>query len=176
MSLAAYVRESPVGAATDVVILDSTIDYTTLEELRAVDGALRARHRRSALPPSAHRSVPCHHPDGQGVGVPALTIGGGPYPSAAPIQTLERDPSLDLVVVGEGEATLVDLLEAFRAGGDLTAVPASTTAERGEVRASTPRAVIAELDTIPTRTGDRSICGATRPARPGTDQATVGPR
>ena len=149
MSLAAYVRESPVGATTDVAILDSTIDYTTLEELRAqmerfapdIVG-LRCLHLHTEQFHAITRMA-------KELASPALTIGGGPYPSAAPIQTLERDPSLDLVVVGEGEATLVDLLEAFRAGSDLTAVPGVHYRDGGDVRASTPRAVIAELDVIP---------------------------
>jgi radical SAM superfamily enzyme YgiQ (UPF0313 family) len=48
---------------------------------------------------------------------------GGPHPTALPEDTLRRFPGFDAVVVGEGEETLVDLLRAWRAGDDLSAVP-----------------------------------------------------
>jgi len=149
MSLAAYVRESRLGPAVDIAILDSTIDYTTLDELRALmEGfapdivGLRCLHLHTDQFHTITRMA-------KELASPALTIGGGPYASAAPIQTLEKDPWLDLVVVGEGEATLVDLLEAFQAGRDLTAVPGVHYRELGTVRTSAARALITDLDTIP---------------------------
>ncbi len=45
-------------------------------------------------------------------------VAGGPHPSALPGQALEADPSLDAVVVGEGEWTFSELVDAYLAGGD----------------------------------------------------------
>jgi anaerobic magnesium-protoporphyrin IX monomethyl ester cyclase len=41
----------------------------------------------------------------------ALLLMGGPHPSALPIETLEMVPSLDGVVVGEGEQTTLEIIQ-----------------------------------------------------------------
>ncbi len=46
-----------------------------------------------------------------------LVVGGGPHPSADPYGSLTK-LGFDLVVVGEGEETFVDLVENFSEGGD----------------------------------------------------------
>ena len=50
-----------------------------------------------------------------------LWVAGGPHPTADPAGTLGL--GFDVVVRGEGEATLVDLLRTIVAGGELSAVP-----------------------------------------------------
>jgi B12-binding domain/radical SAM domain protein len=50
-----------------------------------------------------------------------LWIAGGPHPTADPEGTLRL--GFDAVVLGEGEATLVDLLKTIAADGDLAEVP-----------------------------------------------------
>lgn len=45
------------------------------------------------------------------VGPHVLVVVGGPHPSALPEQTLAECPAVDVVAVGEGEATLVELAE-----------------------------------------------------------------
>ncbi len=50
-----------------------------------------------------------------------LWIAGGPHPTADPEGTLRM--GFDAVVLGEGEATLPDLLKTIAAGGDLAGVP-----------------------------------------------------
>jgi B12-binding domain/radical SAM domain protein len=51
---------------------------------------------------------------------PVLWIAGGPHPTADPEGTLRI--GFDAVVLGEGEATLPDLLKTIAAGGDLAGV------------------------------------------------------
>ena len=52
---------------------------------------------------------------------PVLWIAGGPNPTADPEGTLRI--GFDAVVLGEGEATLPELLKTIAAGGDLAGVP-----------------------------------------------------
>jgi radical SAM superfamily enzyme YgiQ (UPF0313 family) len=47
-----------------------------------------------------------------------ITVMGGPHVSFCAERTLKEYPELDLVVVGEGEATLVELVQALAAGRD----------------------------------------------------------
>lgn len=70
---------------------------------------------------------------------------GGPHPTAVPEETLRRFPVFDAAAVGEGEATLRELLRdglvesvaglVFRRGGELVRTPA--------------RGFLADLDTLP---------------------------
>jgi anaerobic magnesium-protoporphyrin IX monomethyl ester cyclase len=64
----------------------------------------------------------------------ALVVVGGPHPSALPERTLQECEDFDVAVVGEGEATVVELAErgprpdvagiAYRSGGGLVRTPA----------------------------------------------------
>jgi anaerobic magnesium-protoporphyrin IX monomethyl ester cyclase len=49
-----------------------------------------------------------------------LLVAGGPLPTCDPVPFLEK---FDVVVRGEGEQTIIDLLEAYCQGSDLGAVP-----------------------------------------------------
>ena len=51
----------------------------------------------------------------------AVTVLGGPHPSACP-QDCMKNKEVDIVVVGEGEYTIKDLAKAIGSGDDLSAV------------------------------------------------------
>ena len=69
--------------------------------------------------PKIREIISPHRPlDGRS---PVLWIAGGPHPTADPEGTLRL--GFDAVVLGEGEATLIDLLKTVAAGGELAAVP-----------------------------------------------------
>jgi radical SAM superfamily enzyme YgiQ (UPF0313 family) len=54
---------------------------------------------------------------------PSITvILGGPHLTAVPEETMERFPEFDIGVIGEGEETVVDLLDALTHGRDLNEV------------------------------------------------------
>ncbi len=74
-----------------------------------------------------------------------LVIAGGPHPTVAPDVVL-ADEHFDLVVVGEGESTLIDLLEQ---GGDPAGVEGVIFRKKGERVRTGPRAPIQDLDTLP---------------------------
>jgi radical SAM superfamily enzyme YgiQ (UPF0313 family) len=75
---------------------------------------------------------------------------GGPHVTAVPVATLERFPSFDYGVTGEGEVTLLELLERIAAGvppDDVRGVVWRDPA--GQVRRNATRPLLADLDELP---------------------------
>jgi len=78
----------------------------------------------------------------------APVVFGGVHPSAAPGAVLEN-PQVDYVVVGEGEAALVELADALAAGGDPAGIPNLCLRADGAVVRNPPRPLLRDLDTLP---------------------------
>lgn len=74
---------------------------------------------------------------------------GGPHVSAVPTETLERFPAFDVAVVGEGEETVVELLQAFAAGQVVSGVRGTACRDGSRVVVAPPRPFIADLDRLP---------------------------
>lgn len=74
---------------------------------------------------------------------------GGPHFTAIPEQTLTGHSVFDYGVVGEGEHTIIDLVEVLSAGRIPSDVPGVVFRENGIVRFAPPRAPIKELDSFP---------------------------
>lgn len=74
---------------------------------------------------------------------------GGFHASALPEQTLREFPVFDYVVVGEGEQTLVELLECLQIGGDPATVQGLGYRRDNEFFLAEPRPLIEDLDTLP---------------------------
>jgi len=81
---------------------------------------------------------------------PAATlVVGGEHVTADPAHVLRSAPAVDACVLGEGEATLLDLVDAVAAGRDLAGVP-GVVLRRGDAPLHTaPRARIRDIDTLP---------------------------
>jgi len=75
-------------------------------------------------------------------------IVGGPHPSLAGPDMLD-DADIDIAVRGEGEQTIVELLEAIDAGRELSNVRGIMFAGRGMVVETLPRGLIEDLDSLP---------------------------
>lgn len=71
-------------------------------------------------------------------------VAGGPHASCLPVETL-RDSELDIVVVGEGDFTLRDIVEAK----SLSDVKGICFKEGGKILATAPRGFADDLDTLP---------------------------
>ena len=102
LALATQIAKSDIGKHTDIKIIDSTVDYTSLEELDQliIDSdpdivGLRTLHKYTEQ---------FHQASAMAKKLPnnPLVIGGGPYPSAEPEKVMERDDHLDIVGAGEG--------------------------------------------------------------------------
>lgn len=81
-------------------------------------------------------------------GIDAIFIAGGPHPSARPIETLEH---FDYVVIGEGEETLPELIDAIRTGRDVESVRGIAYLREGKP-VITERREFVDLDRYPSFT------------------------
>ncbi|OGO21363.1 MAG: hypothetical protein A2144_03815 [Chloroflexi bacterium RBG_16_50_9] len=75
-------------------------------------------------------------------------IVGGPLPSALPRSFLAQ-PSIDIVVRGEAEATITELLRRLESGTSLADVPGVGYKDNGEMRVNPAGPPILDMDTIP---------------------------
>jgi anaerobic magnesium-protoporphyrin IX monomethyl ester cyclase len=83
-----------------------------------------------------------------------ITVVGGPYATSS-TKTVMRDPTVDYVVVGEGELTFHDLLDTIGHRGDPADVAGILYRRDGEVVQTPPRATIQDLDALPLPSYDR---------------------
>lgn len=79
----------------------------------------------------------------------ALVVLGGPHPTFMYEQVLRTQGDVDVVVIGEGDLTLVALLEALRLGVSFEGVPGITYRDNGAVVCTQPRPLIDQLDELP---------------------------
>lgn len=79
-------------------------------------------------------------------GLPIIV--GGPHATANPEHVLERTEA-DTIVRGEGEATLVELLQRMEDGGDLSTVAGISFRDGERIQHTADRAFIEDLDSLP---------------------------
>lgn len=78
---------------------------------------------------------------------PDVHIGyGGVYPSYAAQEVLRECPAVDVIVRGEGEATVVELVEAWHTGQSLDDVKGIAWRDEGRVRMNPVRPPLSNLD------------------------------
>jgi len=75
---------------------------------------------------------------------------GGPYPIAMQDHCLANGGTdIDAVVTGEGEFTVLELVERLAGGGNLEGVQGVVYREGGRIIANSPRLLITDLDALP---------------------------
>ncbi len=74
---------------------------------------------------------------------------GGPHFSAIPEITLNDYPVFDYGVMGEGEGTIIDLINAISSGEKPSNVPGVVSQQNGNIQFAPPRSPIKDLDTLP---------------------------
>lgn len=81
----------------------------------------------------------------------SLIVMGGVHPTALPDQTVRETLETDLIIVGEGEQTFVDLANCLKDGKDVHTVDglAYWSKEENKVKYTTPRTPIPDLDLLP---------------------------
>ncbi|HTX61341.1 MAG TPA: radical SAM protein [Methanobacterium sp.] len=83
----------------------------------------------------------------------SLTVIGGPHTTFMPTETLKSCSSLDAVVIGEGEETMIELTSKFQDGNNenLSEVKGIAYHDRvtGNIKTNPPRPLIEDLDSIP---------------------------
>ncbi|TSK03907.1 MAG: radical SAM protein [Geobacter sp.] len=83
-----------------------------------------------------------------------FTLLGGPHATHAWQEQLERYPEIDAVVLGEGEETLLELVDARGEGRSLASVPGLAWREAGKPVRTAPRGAITDLDALPLTAGE----------------------
>jgi len=78
-----------------------------------------------------------------------LTVMGGPHVSFCARETLRAVPELDLIVLGEGERTVVDLCRAAEGGNRWDKVKGIAFRKGADICFSEKRERIADLDSLP---------------------------
>jgi radical SAM superfamily enzyme YgiQ (UPF0313 family) len=78
----------------------------------------------------------------------SVLIAGGAHASALPFELL-RNSCFDIVVKGEGEETMADLISTMDAGKDLKEVQGIIYREQGGVKENEDREPIEDLDSLP---------------------------
>lgn len=78
-----------------------------------------------------------------------LTIAGGQHFTATAQESLETYPEIDAIVRGEGELTLVELVEAFTRKTPFATVRGLSFRHNGEILHSPPQPLIQNLDDLP---------------------------
>ena len=79
----------------------------------------------------------------------SIVVFGGPQASSVYEQTLRKFPVVDMIVVGEGEETLCELLDALDSGDDLHAIKGLAFRTDDDVIFTGPRPLIEEMDSFP---------------------------
>jgi len=75
-------------------------------------------------------------------------IAGGPYPSSS-YKDLLLSGMVDIIVIGEGEITFVELIDHLQKHGKLPLLlPGTAVLEGGKAQVNTPRTPIRDIDTI----------------------------
>jgi len=79
----------------------------------------------------------------------SVVVLGGPQASVVDVSTLRAFPSIDLVVRGEAEQTLPELVDALGGGQSLAAIPGITFRRQNEIVRNPAAPLVADLDALP---------------------------
>lgn len=78
-----------------------------------------------------------------------LTVAGGIHASSLPQETLRQFPAFDLVVYGEGEVTLAEIVRAHQTQGDYSDIRGLAIRTGTEILLTPARSYIEKLDSLP---------------------------
>jgi len=79
----------------------------------------------------------------------AMTVAGGQHFTATAQESLEAYPEIDVIVRGEGEQTLVELVQAASRNSSLSRIKGISFRHKGKILHSPPRPLIENLDELP---------------------------
>jgi len=74
---------------------------------------------------------------------------GGPHASSLPERSLQEAPSLDAVVFGEGERTILEIMDRLRSGATLEGVHGTAFRDKDGIVVNVSRALVDDLDSLP---------------------------
>ncbi len=78
-----------------------------------------------------------------------LTVVGGPHTTVVPLEFLAAAKNVDIAVVGEGEYTMLDIVQHFEGRKKLGDIHGIAYRENGKLALNAPRPFIDDLDKLP---------------------------
>lgn len=142
-SLAAMVRE-----AHEVRIVDGTVEAVTLDDLEKIIDQWRPAVVGIMTLTSTFYTANALCAAAKRVDSTIVTVLGGAHPSAQPSESM-ADPAVDVVVVGEGEETFRELIQALEERTALASVAGLYLRQGEAVIPTAPRRPIDRLDDLP---------------------------
>jgi anaerobic magnesium-protoporphyrin IX monomethyl ester cyclase len=137
-----------LDAGHDVTLVDADLDDLTDDEIvrrvvaLAPDVLMVGHSGSTSAHPVASRLTRALHAE-----LPRVTIVyGGVFPTYHYREVLAEEPQVDVVVRGEGERTVLDVVRAFESGASLGDVLGIAFRDGGSVVATPPAPVIEDLD------------------------------
>lgn len=79
----------------------------------------------------------------------AITMMGGPHVSFDAVNTLNTYPEIDVIVIGEGERTIEEIVDFFNGRRNWPEIKGIAYRRNGLVEITEPRELIEDLDTLP---------------------------
>lgn len=79
----------------------------------------------------------------------AITVMGGPHVSFDAVNTLKRHPGIDMIVIGEGEDTIIDVVRTIESDGPWSSVRGIAYRDGDRIVMTEPRELIENLDRLP---------------------------
>lgn len=142
-----YVGAVAREAGHQVRILDRNIDYFSLSKMKSFKPDIVGI--TSMTGPMLLDAVHVSKKAKEILGKETPVVWGGVHASILPDETLQND-YIDYVVVGEGEYTFLDLVEALNNGSrEIGAIQGLAWKEAGRVKVNQPRPVLKNLDVLP---------------------------
>lgn len=78
-----------------------------------------------------------------------ITVVGGAHATALPYQTLEEFPAFDALIFGEGEHTLIELINAVRKNRSLEGIKGVAYRDKDRIHVNEARELIRNIDALP---------------------------
>ena len=78
-----------------------------------------------------------------------IVILGGPHPSIVQKEIFDTCKAIDIAVIGEGELTMVEILQAIEKNDNFSEIKGISYKDNGEIKINPPREFIDDLDTLP---------------------------
>jgi radical SAM superfamily enzyme YgiQ (UPF0313 family) len=76
-------------------------------------------------------------------------IAGGYLPTILPERVFDQIPDIDVIVLGEGEKTIIDILSAYKNGTNIDSISGIAYKRNGNIVKTCPRSLVTDLDSNP---------------------------
>jgi radical SAM superfamily enzyme YgiQ (UPF0313 family) len=145
----AYVASAFEQAGASVRILDLVVEPYRKESLRELLASFQPELVGATSVTMTFDAAMSVLRDVKELAPAVTTLMGGPHVSFHARETLLENPELDICVLGEGEATVGELVDQLNSSGDLNSVAGLALRQNGEVHVTADRAPDFDVKNLP---------------------------